>query len=103
VGQLKVEFSIAENDVAPIEGKKIMIRIVDQDGQVIFDVARGSGTFIYNGKEEFYTASQDILFDNSGQKLTYLYDKGSDYASGTYDLEVYTDNYLMGKGQFAVK
>jgi cell division protein ZapB len=103
VGQLKVEFSIEENDVAPIEGKKIMIRIVDQDGQVIFDVARGSGTFIYNGKEEFYTASQDILFDNSGQKLTYLYDKGSDYASGTYDLEVYTDNYLMGKGQFAVK
>lgn len=103
VGQLKVEFNIAENDVAPIEGKKIMIRIVDQDGQVIFDVARGSGTFIYNGKEEFYTASQDILFDNSGQKLTYLYDKGSDYASGTYDLEVYTDNYLMGKGQFAVK
>jgi len=103
VGQLKVEFNIAENDVAPIEGKKIMIRIVDQDGQVIFDVARGSGTLIFNGKEEFYTASQDILFDNSGQKLTYLYDKGSDYASGTYDLEVYTDNYLMGKGQFAVK
>lgn len=103
VGQLKVEFNIAENEVAPIEGKKIMIRIVDQDGQVIFDVARGSGTFIYNGKEEFYTASQDILFDNSGQRLTFLYDKGSDYAPGTYDLQVYTDDYMMGRGQFVVK
>jgi cell division protein ZapB len=101
--QLKVEFNIAENDVAPIEGKKIMIRIVDQDGNVIFDVARGSGTFIYNGKEEFYTASQDILFDNSRQRLTFLYDKGSEYAPGTYDLEVYTEDYLMGKGQFVVK
>lgn len=103
VGQLKVEFNIAENDVAPIEGKKIMIRIVDQDGQVIFDVARGSGTFIYNGKEEFYTASQDILFDNSRQRLTFLYDKGSEYPSGTYDLQVYTDSYLMGRGEFIVK
>jgi cell division protein ZapB len=101
--QLKVEFNIAENDVAPIEGKKIMIRIVDSEGNVIFDVARGSGTFIYNGKEEFYTASQDILFDNSRQRLTFLYDKGSEYAPGTYDLEVYTEDYLMGRGQFVVK
>jgi cell division protein ZapB len=103
VGKLKIEFNIAENNVAPIEGKKIMIRIIDENNQVIFDVARGSGTFIYNDKEEFYTASQDILFDNTKQKLTFLYDKGSEYASGSYTLEVYTDNYFMGKGEFAVK
>jgi hypothetical protein len=103
VGKLKIEFNIAENNVAPVEGKKIMIRIIDENNQVLFDVARGSGTFIYNGKEEFYTASQEILFDNTKQKLTYLYDKGSEYASGTYQLEIYTEGYLMGKGEFAVK
>jgi hypothetical protein len=103
VGKLKIEFNIAENNVAPIEGKKIMVRIIDENNQVIFDVARGSGTFMLNGKEEFYTASQEILFDNTKQKLSYLYDKGSEYSSGTYQVEVYTDNYLMGKGQFVVK
>ena len=103
VEQLKVEFNIAENNVAPVEGKKIMIRVIDENGQVLFDVARGSGTFLLNGKEEFYTASQEILFDNTKQKLSFLYDKGSEYAEGTYNLEVYTDNYLMGSGQFVVK
>lgn len=103
VGNIKIEFNLAENNVAPIEGKKIMIRIVDQNGQVLFDVARGSGTFMYNSKEEFYTASQEILFDNTRQKLTYLYDKGSDYAPGTYTLEIYCDDYKMGSGQFSVK
>ena len=103
ISQVKVEFNIGENNVAPIEGRKIMIRIVDQNDQVLFDVERGSGTFIYNGKEEFYTSSQDILFDNSQQKLSYLYDKGSEYASGSYTLEVYTDDYLMGRGEFVVK
>jgi DNA repair exonuclease SbcCD ATPase subunit len=103
VGKLKVEFNIAENNVAPIEGKKIMIRIVDQNGQVLFDVNRGSGTFLLNGKEEFYTEAQEVLFDNTKQKLSFLYDKGSEYASGTYQLEVYTDDYLMGSGQFVVK
>jgi hypothetical protein len=103
VGKLKIVFNIGENNVAPIEGKQIMIRIIDENNQVLFDVARGSGTFIYNGKEEFYTASQEILFDNTKQKLTYLYDKGSDYASGKYTLEIYTDGYLMGTGKFVVK
>jgi myosin heavy subunit len=103
VGKLKVEFNIAENKVAAIEGKKIMIRIVDENGQVLFDVNRGSGTFILNGKEEFYTESQEVLFDNTKQRLSYLYDKGSDYASGTYKLEVYTDDYLMGSAEFIVK
>ena len=103
IAQLKVEFNIAKNEVAPIEGKTIMIRLIDQNGQVIFDVARGSGTFILNGKEEFYTAAQEILFDNSHQRLTYLYEKGSEYHEGTYNLEVYTDGYLMGKGEFAVR
>jgi predicted nuclease with TOPRIM domain len=111
VGKLKIDFNIAANAVAPIEGKKIMIKIIDENGQVIFDVARGSGTFIFESKEEFYTASQEILFDNTQQKLSYLYDKGSDYASGTYQLEIYAqdsknstvETYKMGTGQFVVK
>lgn len=101
--KIKVDFNLAENNVAPIEGKKIMIRIIDQNNQVLFDVSRGSGTFIYNGKEEFYTASQEILFDNTKQKLTYLYEKGSEYAAGSYTLEIYCEDYKIGSGKFEVK
>ena len=101
--KLKVEFVIADNKVAPIEGKKILIRVIDENSQVIFDVAKGSGTFILNGKEEFYTASQEILFDNTRQKLTYVYEKGSEYPAGNYTVEIFTDGYKMGSMQFAVK
>jgi predicted nuclease with TOPRIM domain len=101
--KLKVEFNIAENKVAPIEGKTIMIRVTDENGQPIFDVAKGSGTFALNGREEFYTSGQEILFDNTKQKLTFVYDKGSEYASGVYNVEIYTDGYLMGRTQFTVR
>ena len=103
VEKLKVEFNLAENKVAPIEGKKIMIRIVDENNQVLFDVARGSGTFMLNNKEEFYTATQEILFDNTRQKLTFLYEKGSDYSSGNYTIEIYTEDYQIGLTRFVVK
>lgn len=101
--KIKVQFNIAENKVAPIEGKKIIVRIVDQNGQPIFDTTRGSGTFMVDGKEEFYTAAQDILFDNTGQLLVFTYDKGSEYVAGTYRVEIYTDGYLMGTTEFEVK
>ncbi len=103
IDQLKIEFNLAENSVAPIEGKKIMIRIIDENDQVLFDVSRGSGTFIFNGKEEFYTAAQEVLFDNTRQKLIFFYEKGSDYAPGAYALEIYTDDYRMGRGEFVVR
>ena len=101
--KLKVEFTIADNKVAPIEGKKIFIRVVDENGQVVFDMAKGSGSFMINNKEEFYTAQQEILFDNTRQKLTFFYNKGSEYPSGNYTIEVYTDGYLMGTASFVVK
>jgi predicted nuclease with TOPRIM domain len=103
LSKLKVEFNLAENKVAPIEGKKILIRIIDENKQVIFDVAKGSGTFTLNGKDEFYTAMQEILFDNTKQKMTFFYEKGSEYASGNYTIEVYTENYKMGTVQFVIK
>jgi predicted nucleic acid-binding Zn-ribbon protein len=101
--KLMVEFNLAENNVAPIEGKKIMIRVIDETGQVIFDVAKGSGAFIFEGKEVFYTAQQEILFDNTRQKLFFLYDKGSEYASGNYTVEIYAEDYLIGTAGFVVK
>jgi cell division protein ZapB len=101
--KIKVEFTLAENNVAPIAGKKILIRIVDENGQVIFDVAKGSGTFMLNGKEEFYTAIQEILFDNTKQKLVFFYEKGTDYVEGNYVVDIYSEGYPMGKVSFTIK
>lgn len=101
--KIKIEFTIADNRVAPIEGKKILIRVIDENGQPIFDTTKGSGTFILEGREEFYTAAQEILFDNTQQHLAFVYDKGSEYTAGTYRVEIYTDGYLMGTTQFVVR
>lgn len=103
VGKIKVQFNLAENKVAPLEGKKILIRVLDETNQVIFDLAKGSGTFRINGREEWYTSAQEILFDNTRQELSFQYDKGSDYAPGNYTIEIYADNYRIGTTMFIVK
>lgn len=103
IDKLKVDFNITKNDVAPVSGKEILMRIIDDNDNVLFDVARGSGTFVLDGKETFYTAKQEILFDNSQQVVSFLYDKGSEYLPGRYVMEVYTEGYLMGSKSFRVK
>jgi len=103
IESLKVGFNLAENSVAPIEGKDIRIRIVQPDGEVLFDVARGSGTFMINDREVFYTATQEILFDNTKQQITFLYEKGSDFTEGDHTVEIYADEDIIGSKSFTVK
>ncbi|UXP31714.1 chromosome segregation protein SMC [Reichenbachiella agarivorans] len=103
IDHLKIQFDVLENHVAPIEGKNILVKITGPDSKVVFDVATGSGTFVFEGRESFYTVKKEILYDRNTQSLTFLYDKGSEYDLGKYTVEVYTDSYKMGQGSFVVK
>ena len=103
IESLKVGFNLAENNVAPIEGKDIRIRIIEPEGTVLFDVANGAGTFMIEGREEFFTATQEILFDNTRQQITFLYDKGSEYKLGDHTVEIYANQDLIGRKSFTVK
>ncbi len=103
IESLKVGFNLADNTVAPIEGKDIRIRIIEPEGNVLFDVANGSGTFMLNGREEFFTATQEILFDNTKQQITFLYSKGSEYKLGDHVVEIYANQDLIGSKAFTVK
>ncbi len=103
IENIKIEFTISENKVAPIEGKDLLIRVIAPDNNVLFDVTRGSGSFSFEGREMFYTAKKEVLYDRNSQQVTLLYNKGSEYDLGKHTVEVYTDDYLMGKGSFVVK
>ncbi len=103
IDKLRIQFYISENKVAPIEGKEILLKIIGTDGNVLFDVATGSGTFIFEGREMFYTAKQEVLYDRTRKQVLFTYDKGSEYTKGVYKVEIYTDDYLMGRGSFTVK
>ena len=103
INQLQISFVLSENEVAPIEGKKLWIRVVAPDNNVYYDVNTGSGSFIHLGRELFYTAKKEILYDRSQQTIVVYYEKNKPYLIGSHNVEVYTDDYLIGSGSFIVK
>ena len=103
INQLQISFVLSENEVAPIEGKKLWIRVVAPDNNVYYDVNTGSGSFIHLGRELFYTAKKEILYDRSQQRIVVYYEKSKPYLIGPHNVEVYTDDYFVGSGSFIVK
>jgi len=77
IERLKVSFKISDNKVAEKGPRNVYVQVLGPNSQPIFDVAKGSGTFMINGQDQFYTVKQDIIFDNSGQSLVFYYEKGS--------------------------
>nr|MBI1231392.1 hypothetical protein [Cytophagales bacterium] len=101
--KLKISFTLADNPVAPFGTRDIYVQILSPNNQVIFDIAKGSGTFSMDGREEFYTAKQDIMFNNSLQRLTYFYEKGTDYGKGKHTVRIFADEMQIGEDTFEVK
>lgn len=103
IERIKISFNLVDNKLADKGPRNIFMQIMAPNSLPIFDVAKGSGTFMIDGVELFYTAKQDIIFDNSEQILTFYYDKGSDYASGLHEIRIFVDDYQIGSKTFNVK
>ncbi|WP_339925116.1 hypothetical protein [uncultured Cyclobacterium sp.] len=103
LSRLKVSFNIADNKVAEAGMRDVFVQVLSPNEQVIFDIAKGSGTFELKGKEYFYTSKQDFVFNNTQQQLTYFYEKGSDYEKGIYSVKIFSDGAEIGRSTFEIK
>ncbi len=104
IDKLKVSFKLGENAVAKQNEKDIYLRILDPEGAVLSDMATGSGAFSYNGKEMIYSSKQTINFTNSRQLVDIYYGRGGiQMKDGKYSIEVYSEGFKIGQGDFTVK
>jgi prefoldin subunit 5 len=103
VDRVKVSFKLAENPLTKKENKTIYMRMIDPTGNVVSDMATGSGAFSFGGKETMYTAKQTILYSNSGQTIEYIYNRGANYEKGAYKIELYADGFRIGQTSFNIK
>jgi DNA repair exonuclease SbcCD ATPase subunit len=103
INKLKVTFKIADNKVARVETKEVYMRITDPEGQILYDIATGGGTFELGNKESPYTSKLSFLFDNKQPVLSFIWEKGSLFKSGTHDVELFCEGQKIGSTRFTVK
>ena len=104
IDQIKVNFELAENEIAEQNDKDIYLRVLDPDGAVLSDMATGSGSFIFNGRETIFSSKQKINFTNTRQPVTVVYGRGGmPMKEGRYSVELYSEGFKIGQSHFDVK
>lgn len=104
IDKLRVNFKLGENAVARQNDKDIYLRVLDPDGAVLSDMATGSGSFVFNGRELIYSSKQTVSFTNTGQSVDIFYGRGGiPMKDGKYTIELYSEGFKIGQGDFTVK
>jgi Tfp pilus assembly protein PilN len=103
VDRIKVSFKLAENPLTRREAKTIYMRLLEPTGNVIADMALGSGSFLFGGKETVYTTKQTIQYTNSNQAVDFIYDRDKKYEKGQYKVELYAEGFRVGQTTFVIK
>lgn len=97
--KLRVDMTLTANSIAKAGERPIYVRIL-ADGYVL--TPENTPHFTYEGGQLPYTAEREVDYQNEDLDVTVFYD-GSGFAAGTYKVEVYTDGYLIGSKEIALK
>ena len=98
--RLKINFTVASNDLAVKGPHDVYVRIMDPEGNFI---AGPGGTFNADGQDMPYTYRQSINFNNDGTGYTIEWENSNPFVKGTYNITLYADGYTMGKTAIMLK
>lgn len=98
--QLRVSFTIPQNNSTPVGEKIIWLRLVSPEGQLL----GGAGSFPFEGKSIAATARKTIEY--SGDEIsgiTIYWDVNTALNPGDYTVELFTDGYRLCSRRFTLK
>jgi hypothetical protein len=98
---VKIDFTIAKNDIAATGMHDIFLRVIDPTGNLI--TSTDSGNFNADGQELQFTYKTSIDFKNDGAEYTISWINPAAFQKGEYTVMLYADGYTMGKSGFSLK
>ncbi len=102
----RITFDIDENRITDDGLKDIYLRILGPNGQLLSNAAYGSGvTTTHDGQTLNYTIHKQVNL-KQGQPVKNIvadWNQDSDYARGTYTIELYNEGYKIGSGSINLR
>lgn len=99
--KIKINFTVASNDIAEKGMHDIFVRITDPAGSLI--TGADSGNFNADGQDLQFTYKTSIEFKNDGTGYTIDWVNPAPFQKGTYNVVLYADGFTMGKTELTLK
>ncbi len=103
IDKLRISFQLAENKVADVAEREVILRVIEPDGSALYELSTGGGEFTVGGKQLFYTLKTTTLYDKKAKKIGFEYKKGSAWKKGTHTFEIYCEGQLIGQTTLVVR
>lgn len=97
---LRVDFTVSANELAAAGNRNIYLRVISPDGYLL--TTESVPTFTYRDESVGYSASREIDYQNEDVDVS-IYYNGSGFTAGAYKVELYSDGYLIGSTEIAVR
>lgn len=101
VEKLRTDFTIRKNNVAEPGPRTIFLRILRPDGIILSSPE--PGVITVNDEELPYSASREIIYENTDIPVSIYWDNNGDLVAGTYRTELYSGGKLIGESEFSLK
>jgi len=95
---LRVCFTLRENPIAKAGEKEVFMRILRPDALVI--TTSPDNVFSYNRSPLIYSAKRTVDYINQDVEMCIFMDNTGDFIVGTYTVELYLENNIIGKTTF---
>ena len=97
---LRVDFAISSNELAAPGNREVYMVIKSLDGYLL--TSESMPTFEFQGMKMGYTASREVDYQNEDVDVS-IYYRGGGFTTGQYNIEIYTDNNLIGSGSVSLR
>lgn len=99
--QLKAEFTITKNVTAKRGARMIYLRVTRPDGNAI--VGEEGATFKYQNVAMDYSARREIVYEGERLEVSIYWPNDGSLDKGKYTADLFSDNQLIGTGEFILK
>jgi len=100
IDKLRICFTLRENPIAAPGEKEVFMRVIRPDSLVI--TTSPDNLFDFNGNKLVYSASRLVDYMNQDIEMCIFLDNTGDFIVGTYNVELYLENNIIGRTTFAL-
>jgi len=100
IDKLRICFTLRENPIAAAGEKEVFMRIIRPDSLVI--TTSPDNLFDFNGDKLVYSATRLVDYMNQDIEMCIFLDNTGDFIEGTYSVELYLENNIIGRTTFAL-
>jgi hypothetical protein len=100
IDKLRICFTLRENPIATPGEKEVFMRVIRPDSLVI--TTSPDNLFDYRGDKLVYSESRLVDYMNQDIEMCIYLDNTGDFIIGTYSVELYLENNIIGRTTFTL-